>query len=138
MNRAEIIKHVDDGANFYLKILGNAKHMEYIDNGYYSIIRPKEGQEGGNSIFNIRLEHLPDEDLVEKVNEIKSLGLHTWWGLNLSERLNNVIFGENQPVPATETNDEEGLMALLPNDLPEYEEMGLLSYNAPGESLSPK
>lgn len=36
MEIIEIIKHIDDGANFYLRLLGDAKHMEYLDNGYLS------------------------------------------------------------------------------------------------------
>lgn len=55
--------------------------MEYIDNGYYSIIRPKSGEEGGTSLFNIRLEHLSDGELKQQVDEIKELNLHTWWEL---------------------------------------------------------
>jgi hypothetical protein len=58
MNRAEICKHIDDKANFYLRMLDNAGYMEYIDNGYYTMIRPKEGQKGRISLFDIRLEHL--------------------------------------------------------------------------------
>lgn len=123
MKRTEISKHIDDGANFYLRVLGDAEHMEYSDNGYYSIIRPKEGQEGGTSLFNLRLEHLSDEELDEKVSEIKNLNLHTWWGYGLSERMLKAVFGDNRPKPATETNEEEGCMALLPDEAPKYEEI---------------
>jgi GNAT superfamily N-acetyltransferase len=122
MNRTEICEYIDEGANFYLRVLGNADHMEYIDNGFYSIIRPKEGQEGGTSLFNIRLEHLSDKDMEEKVNEIKRLGLHTWWGIGLSERMLKAVYGEDKPVSATETNNEEGHMALLPGSKPDYKE----------------
>jgi GNAT superfamily N-acetyltransferase len=123
MERTEICRHIDDGANFYLRLLGDAEHMEYIDNGYYSIIRPKNGQEGGTSLFNIRLEHLSDDELNNKIKEIKELNLHIWWGFGLSERMLNAVFGDNRPVPATEINDEEGCMALLPDEKPEYEEI---------------
>jgi GNAT superfamily N-acetyltransferase len=123
MERKEICRHIDDGANFYLRVLGDAEHMEYSDNGFYSRIRPKDGEQGATSLFNIRLEHLPDQELEEKVDEIKKLNLHTWWGLGLSDRVIKAVFGEDRPVPATETNDEEGYMALLPCDKPEYEEI---------------
>jgi GNAT superfamily N-acetyltransferase len=125
MERTEICRYIDDGANFYLRLLGDAEHMEYSDNGYYSIIRPKNGQDGGTSLFNIRLKHLSDEELKEKINEIKKLNLHTWWGFGLSERMLNAIFGENRPEPVPEPNDEEGCMALLPKDKPLYEEITL-------------
>lgn len=125
MERAEICKYIDDGANFYLRLLGDAEHMEYSDNGYYSIIRPKNGQEGGTSLFNIRLEHLSDEELKKKVNEIKELNLHTWWGLELPERMLNAIFGENRPEPISEPNDEEANMAMLPKEKPKYEKISM-------------
>lgn len=123
MEKLEICKHIDDGANFYLRVLGDAKHMDYSDNGYYSIIKPKDGQEGGTSLFNIRLDNLSDEELEEKVNEIKKLNVHTWWGFGLSERMLNTVFGENRPIPATETNDEEGCMAMLPDEKPKYNQI---------------
>lgn len=121
MEKAEIGRHIDDGANFYLRVLGDAEHMEYIDNGFYSIIRPKAGQQGGRSVFRIRLEHLPDNALEEKVREIKELNMHTWWGMGLSERMMKAVFGEDRPRPATETNDEEGCMALLCDGKTHYE-----------------
>lgn len=125
MKISEINKHIDDGANFYLRVLGDAEHMEYIDNGYYSIIRPKSGQEGGTSLFNLRIENLPDEELKEKINEIKELNLHTWWGVGLSERMLNAIFGENRPVRVPEPNDEEANMAMLSKEKPQYEKVAL-------------
>jgi GNAT superfamily N-acetyltransferase len=124
MERVEICKHIDDGANFYLRLLGDAKHMECCDNGYYTIIRPKSGEEGGTSLFNIRLEHLTDEELEQKVNEIKKLNLHTWWGFGLSEKILNVIWkGQKRPEPLPEPNDEEAGMAMLPEEKPTYEEI---------------
>lgn len=123
MERVEICKHIDDGANLYLRLLGDAEHMEYSDNGYYSIIKPKNGQEGGTSLFNIRLEHLSDEELKEKINEIKELNLHTWWGFGLSERMLNAIFGEKRPAPIPEPNDEEACMAMLSKEKLLYEEI---------------
>lgn len=123
MKNVEIIKHIDDGANFYLRLLGDAEHMEYTDNGYYSIIRPKSGQKGGTSLFNIRLEHLADEELKEKIKEIKGLNIHTWWGVGLSERMLDAVFGENRPEPVPEPNAEEANMAMLSEDKPQYEEI---------------
>jgi GNAT superfamily N-acetyltransferase len=125
MEKAEISRHIDEGANFYLRILGAAEHMEYSDNGYYSMIKPKIGQQGGTSLFDIRLEHLPEQELREKVDEIKKLKVHTWWGFGMSERMTAAVFGENKPLPATEENDEEGCMAMLPEDKLEYGVTGI-------------
>jgi len=92
--------------------------MEYIDNGYYSIIRPKNGDKSGTSLFNLRLEYLSDEQLKEKINEIKNLNLHTWWGFGLSERMLTAIWGDKRPQPLPEPNDEEACMAILPEEKP--------------------
>jgi len=125
MERNETCKHIDDAANFYLRLLGDAKHMEYIDNGYYSIIRPKDGQEWGTSLFNLRLDQLSDEELKEKINEIKNLNLHTWWGFGLSERILAAIWGEQRPETLPEPNDEEACMAILSEEKPEYDEIDM-------------
>lgn len=58
---------------------------------------------------------MSDEDLKNKINEIKGLNLHTWWGLGLSERMLDAIFGANRPEPIPEPNDEEANMAMLPH-----------------------
>ncbi len=81
MNNAEVMKLIDDGANFYCRQLGNASHMEFINTGCYSIIRPKAGQKGGTSIFDVTLDHLSDEGAVQKINEIKAMKEHTWWAM---------------------------------------------------------
>jgi len=69
MNNSEIIKIVKE-ANFYCRQLGNASHMEFVNNGCYSMIYPKEGQEGGTSLFDVTLGHLNDEVALQKIKEI--------------------------------------------------------------------
>ncbi|MGE5653479.1 MAG: GNAT family N-acetyltransferase [Bacillota bacterium] len=120
MEQKEIIRQIDDGANYYLRLLGDAPHMEYVDNGYYSIIRPMSGEKAISSVFNLRIDHLPTEELQQKVDEIKSLGLHTWWGLGLSERMLDAIWGNQRPQAPHDPADEESYMALLLGDKPEY------------------
>lgn len=119
---AQITQYIDQGANFYLRLLGDAEHMEYHRNECYAIIRPKPGQEGGTSLFDVRLEQLPDEEIEQKVAEIKQLGIHTWWGLCQPDKVLNAIWG-GQPRPQTllASNDEEAYMAMLPEEMPDYE-----------------
>jgi hypothetical protein len=121
MERAEICRHIDDGANFYLRVLGDAAHMEYITTDYYSIIRPKSGEEWGQSLFDIRVEHLPDDELQRQIDEIKKRNLHTWWGFNVSERMLQAIHGTTEwPQAPAEPTDDEAYMALLPEEKPSY------------------
>ncbi|WOO38429.1 GNAT family N-acetyltransferase [Anaerocolumna sp. AGMB13020] len=122
MNLQKICRHIDEGANFYLRTLGNAEHMEYLDNGLYSIVRPRAGQEGCTALFDIRLEHLSDEAMKVKIQEIKKLNLHTWWGIGISEKMLRAVYGENLPLPATFTNEEEGCMAMLCDEIPPAKE----------------
>jgi hypothetical protein len=78
MNGSEIIKYIDDGANFYCRQLGNASHMEFTNNGYYSIIYPKAGQEGGTSLFHVTLENLNDDEALKIINQIMERKI--FWG----------------------------------------------------------
>lgn len=70
MNNSEIMKLIDDGANFYCRQLGNASHMEFINNGFYSMIYPKTGQDGGTSLFDVSIENLKNEQALQKIKEI--------------------------------------------------------------------
>lgn len=122
MNNLEIMKLIDDGAIFYCRQLGNASHMEFVNNGCYSMIYPKSGQQGGTSLFDLRLEHLNNEEALQKINEIKALNVHTWWGLCLSDRIADLICGKDRPIltPEQHEDDEELYMAMFPIEKPTY------------------
>ncbi|MEA4831225.1 MAG: hypothetical protein VB118_01250 [Oscillospiraceae bacterium] len=78
MDKQQIIRYIDDGANFYISLFGNAEHIEMVDNGFYMYVRPKQGQHGISFVFNIRLENLPVQNQKEKIAEIKALGMPIW------------------------------------------------------------
>jgi len=77
IDTSQALRLIDEGANFYLRLLGDAEHMDYHRYDCYAIIRPRPGHEGGMSIFDVRLEHLPDEVIEQKVAEIKQMDVHT-------------------------------------------------------------
>lgn len=116
MKDNKIIKAIDDGAVFYLDFFGDAVHMETADNGIYKIIRPKNGEQGVKFIYDIRTEHLSDEEIQSKITEIKSLSLPVWWPL-YSERIRSLLFGKDY-ISQPPTADGEFYMALLPEDQP--------------------
>lgn len=117
MTDFEIIKNVDNGANFYLKLLGDAQNMEYIDNGVYSYIIPKEGEQGVRFVFNVRLENLSEKEQIEKIAEIKALKMPVWWDLQSSNMLYRLIHGKNKEKLTGEPPDGEELyMAIFPNE----------------------
>lgn len=117
MTDFEIIKYVDNGANFYLQFLGNAQHMKYYDNGVYSYIMPKEGEQGIRIIFNIRLENFSPKEQIEKIAEIKTLNMPVWWNLKSSNKLYKLIHGkEKEKVTGELPEGEELYMAIFPNE----------------------
>ena len=120
MTDKEILKHIDDGAVFYLGFLGDAAHMESTGNGFYRIIYPKDNEQGLSSVFDIRLEHLSEMDASIKIAEIKSLNHHTWWPLCLSDKLYPLIHSKTKEnASSTPPNGTELYMALTsPEDMP--------------------
>ena len=113
MTGREIIKHIDDGAVFYLDFFGNAEHMESTDNGFYRVIRSKENEQGLSFVYDIRLEDLSEKDATEKIAEIKALKLPTWWPLCLSDGLYRSIHQkEKEKAPLVLPDGEELYMAI--------------------------
>lgn len=117
------MKMIDEGANFYCRQLGNASHMEYKNYGHYSMIYPKEGHEGGTSLFDISLNDLSDKEALDLIHEIKEKKVHTWWGLCLTDTIADYIWGKNRPVltPDQHENDEEFYMAIFPEEKPVFD-----------------
>jgi hypothetical protein len=44
MTNKEIIKHIDDGANYYVGLFGEAVHMEKVDKEFYSYTQIRKTQ----------------------------------------------------------------------------------------------
>ena len=83
MTTHEIIKRVDDGANNYIRLFGEAAHMESIDNGSYRIVRPKRGEKGVKFVCDIR----PGRLNKKLIREIKCLRMPVWWPLHMPDDL---------------------------------------------------
>lgn len=117
MTDHEIIRCVDDGANFYLRFFGDATHMEYCNNDYYSYILPKQGEHGIKFVFNVNLENLPKSECDAKISEVKSLKMPIWWDLQTSDSLYKLIHGKDKEKPTSEPVDGDELyMAILPGE----------------------
>jgi len=114
MTSEEILKHIDDGAIFYLDFFGDAEHMESTDNGIYRMIKPKENEQGIKFVLDLRLNGLTDEEAQNKIAEIKSLSMPVWWPI-YSKRIHELLYGKDYVVlPPTE--GDEFYMALLPGN----------------------
>ncbi len=116
MTNHDILKHIDDGANFYLRLFGNAEHMETVDTGYYTYVKPKQGQPGITFVYDIRLEHLPVEIQREKAAEIKALKMPIWLDLLASDQLHKLIYDKGKIHKQTIDDSDEVYMAMLPYD----------------------
>jgi len=117
MTNNEILKCIDAGANFYLDFFGDAVHMESIDNGIYREIHPKDGEHGIRFIYDLRLEHLSDEEAQAKIAELKALSLPVWWPLH-SEKVQRMLHGKDY-VPQPPVEGDEFYMALFPENQPD-------------------
>lgn len=113
MEAKEIMKYVDAGADFYLRVMGSADHMEIVDNGIYEMMRSKGTINDLCSIYNIRVDNLSDEEIGKLIAEIKSLNMHVWWPY--SERLLDALHGKDRGF-----DDFELYGAMLPDDMPQY------------------
>lgn len=114
MTDREIVNHINDGANHYISMLGKAEHMEIVDNGFYSYVRPKENEHGISIIYNIRIDDLPLEKQKELVAEMKALHMPIWLDLLASDELFFLFFGKDKIHGQTEFADNDEIyMALL-------------------------
>ena len=73
MNPSEVIKHVNDGANFYLEFFGDADHMEYHNCGAFRYVQSKSGEQGIKFVFGVRLETLPKAEQIKTLKLLKCL-----------------------------------------------------------------
>jgi len=119
MTGREIIKRVDAGANHYVRLFGEAAHMESVDNGVYRVIRPKKGGQGISFVCDIRPERLDRKT----IREIKRLHMPIWWPLQISDALYRRIHHKKRK-PGGEP--DELYMAILPGGAVPHEKAQLV------------
>lgn len=116
MTDAEILQHIDDGANHYVELFSRAKHMRIIDTGFYSYVKPVSDVYGISFIYNIRLDDLPPVQQRQLVGEIKALQMPLWLSLRASDELFRMFFGKDRVHGQTVFADsDEVYLALLPD-----------------------
>lgn len=87
MTREEIAGYIDRGACFYVDLFGRAEHMEKVEREHYSFVRPRGGVYGISFVYDLKLDRLPAEELLEQAREIRALGMPVWVGLTDSDRV---------------------------------------------------
>lgn len=122
MTNKEIIKHIDDGANYYVSLFGEAVHMEKFDKEFYSYVKPKEGEQGISFIYNLRINDLPAEQMKTVVDEMKSMNMPIWFGMDLSDEAVYAFSGEKPAHEKREPKeDDEVYLAMLSEEKTEYQ-----------------
>ena len=87
----EFIKHIDDDANYYVGLFGEAVHMEKFDKEFYSYVKPKEGEQGISFIYNVHINDMPSEKMKTVVDEMKSMNIHYSLTEESISKIKNII-----------------------------------------------
>ena len=125
MTEQEIIKHIDNGAKHYIRLFANAEHMESYEREYYSYIKPKAGEHGISFVFDITIEHLPNERQQELATEIKALQMPIWLDLDASDEVFHLFFGRDKVHGQAEFAEEDEIyMAVLAEEWQEKVKTG--------------
>jgi len=93
MTEKEIIKHINDGANYYISLFGKAQHMEVVHKEFYSYIRPKAGEKGISIIYSVCVDGLAPEKQRAIISEMKALQMPIWLDLTVSDEVFLQVFG---------------------------------------------
>jgi GNAT superfamily N-acetyltransferase len=117
--RAAIRKRINDAGTLFFDLLGDGAHMQKIRSSHYTLIRPKDGELGPTTLYDISLDGLPQQEANDLIDQIKAMHIHVWWDICFSQDVKQQIFGA-RPAPAPEPNDEESYMAMLKEEKPAY------------------
>ena len=121
MTDREIIQHIDEGADYYVSLFGEAEHMEKMDKEYYYYLKPKAGEQGITFIYNVRIESLAPEQKKAVIEEMKSMNAPIWLSLLVSDET-AVLYSGKEPAHGQSEPSEEGerYMAMLAEEKREY------------------
>lgn len=117
MTDREILRHIDEGANFYVSLFGDAAHMEKVHKEFYSYVKPRAGEQGVSFLYDVRIENLPVEQRKTVIEEMKAMHMPIWLNLCSSDETFFLFSGAKRAHGQTEIQDnEEVYMAILPEE----------------------
>lgn len=117
MNARDILRHIDEGANHFLRTLAAVPHMTCMDAGGFTVIRPKEGQEGIFFVCGLQLEGCTPSQWRDIIARAKATGLPVWFPLLSTDEQFTCFFGRERINGAPLAADDEVYMALFPHEL---------------------
>ena len=122
MTKREIFKHIDDGANYYVGMFGEAAHMEKVDKEFYSYVKPKAGEQGISFIYNVRINDLPTEQMKMVIDEMKSMNMPIWLDLLVPDEVIYIFSGKKPTHEEKEpSEDDEVYLAMFSEEKIEYQ-----------------
>lgn len=117
MTEREILQHIDNGANYYVSIFGEAVHMDKVDQEYYSYVKPKAGEQGISFIYNVHIENLSPEQKKAVIDEMKSMNMPIWLDLLVSDETASIFSGKERKQEQTKPDEDvETYLAILPEE----------------------
>lgn len=117
MNTRDILRHIDAGANHFLRTLAQGPHMTCTDKGGFTVIQPREGQEGISFVCDLQLEGLSAAQWQDVIARARATGLPVWFPLLSTDEQFACFFGRERIHGAAPSPEDEVYMALLPHEL---------------------
>jgi len=117
MNARQILQHIDNGANHFLRTLADAPHMSCTETQGMTIIQPRPGQEGIFFVCNLALEGLDYAESLALIRRAKAVGFPVWFPLLASDEQFAAFFGRKRIHGAPLAADDEVYMAMLPGEM---------------------
>lgn len=117
MNARDVLRHIDEGANHFLRTLADAPHMTCTEAEGFTVIRPQEGQEGVSFVCDLQLEGCTPDQWRDIIARAKATGLPVWFSLLSTDEQFACFFGQERLHGAPLAADDEVYMALFPHEL---------------------
>lgn len=117
MDARDILRHIDEGANHFLRTLADGPHMTCTDAGGFTVIQPKAGEAGISFVCDLSLEGLSHEDACSLIDRAKRVGFPVWFPLLSTDEQFACFFGRERIHGAALAADDEVYMAMLPGEM---------------------
>lgn len=117
MDAREILRRIDEGANYFLRTLAQGPHMSVTDGGGFTVIQPKPGQEGISFVCELQLDERSPAEWTDLIARAKSTGLPVWFPLLCTDAQFACFFGRERIHGAPLSPEDEVYLAMLPGEI---------------------
>ncbi len=117
MDARDILRHIDAGANHFLRTLAEGPHMSCTDADGFTVIRPKAGQEGVSFVCDLQLEGRSPAQWQDIIARARATGLPVWFPLLSTDEQFACFFGRARIHGASPAAEDEVYLAMLPGEM---------------------